>query len=113
MPSTSALLDTRHVTAAVLQVVADWLADQARVLAQQSSFQLLDRPGTKLTPREREVATCLARGLTNAQIAHELIIATSTVERHVANMLIKLNMQSRAQIAAWVASTARREPGSR
>jgi DNA-binding NarL/FixJ family response regulator len=103
----------RQVTAAVLKVLAEWLADQARVLAQESSLQPLHRQGTKLTPREQEVAYCVARGLTNAQIAQELVIATSTAERHVANMLIKLRMQSRAQIAAWVAGTARQQPISR
>ena len=60
-----------------------------------------------LTPREREIATLIARGLSNRAIADELVISQATVARHVANMLIKLGFSSRAQVAAWVA----RQPG--
>ena len=56
-----------------------------------------------LTPRERELATLIARGLSNRAIADELVISQATVARHVANMLTKLGFSSRAQIAAWVA----------
>ena len=54
-----------------------------------------------LSHREREVATLVALGLSNRQIAEELVIVESTVERHVANILSKLGFHSRAQIAAW------------
>lgn len=54
-----------------------------------------------LTRRETDVATRIARGLSNRQIGEELVIATSTTERHVANILNKLGMRSRAQVAAW------------
>ena len=54
-----------------------------------------------LSHREREVATLVALGLSNRQIAEELVIAESTVERHVANILSKLAFHSRAQIAVW------------
>jgi pimeloyl-ACP methyl ester carboxylesterase/DNA-binding CsgD family transcriptional regulator len=54
-----------------------------------------------LTRREREVATLIALGLTNRQIAEDLVIAEATAERHVANILNKLGCHSRAQIAAW------------
>jgi non-specific serine/threonine protein kinase len=57
--------------------------------------------GIPLSAREREVAVLLARGLTNRQIAEELIVATSTVDRHVVNILRKLDLTSRAQIAVW------------
>jgi pimeloyl-ACP methyl ester carboxylesterase/class 3 adenylate cyclase/DNA-binding CsgD family transcriptional regulator len=59
------------------------------------------RPASVLSPREREVARVLALGLTNRQIADELAIAPTTVERHVANILAKLGFGSRAQVAAW------------
>jgi DNA-binding NarL/FixJ family response regulator len=55
-----------------------------------------------LTAREQEVATLISRGRTNRQIADELVIAVSTTERHVANILRKLDLTSRTQIAAWV-----------
>jgi DNA-binding CsgD family transcriptional regulator len=60
-----------------------------------------------LTPREREIAALIARGLSNRAIADELVISQATVARHVANMLIKLGFTSRAQVAAWFA----RQPG--
>jgi DNA-binding CsgD family transcriptional regulator len=56
-----------------------------------------------LTPREREVAALVARGLTNLQIAEELTISERTVEGHVERILGKLDFHSRAQIAAWLA----------
>ena len=61
-------------------------------------------PAAQLTRREREVAACIARGLSNRQIAAELVITTSTTERHVANILNKLAMRSRTQVAAWAAA---------
>jgi non-specific serine/threonine protein kinase len=54
-----------------------------------------------LTRREEAVAALLARGCSNRQVAEELVIATSTAERHVANILSKLGLASRAQIAVW------------
>jgi class 3 adenylate cyclase/DNA-binding CsgD family transcriptional regulator len=59
------------------------------------------RPFVALSHREREVATLVALGLSNRQIAEELVIAESTVQRHVANILSKLGFHSRTQIAAW------------
>ena len=56
----------------------------------------------KLTPREREVAAHVARGLTNRQIAGALVISERTADVHVSNILNKLNLASRAQLAAWV-----------
>jgi predicted ATPase/DNA-binding CsgD family transcriptional regulator len=55
-----------------------------------------------LTPRERDVAVRIARGLTNRQMAAELALADRTVDVHVSNILGKLQMTSRAQVAAWV-----------
>jgi DNA-binding NarL/FixJ family response regulator len=57
--------------------------------------------GGPLTPREREVAALIARGCTNRQIAEALVVAEATAVRHVANILNKLNMGSRAQVAVW------------
>jgi pimeloyl-ACP methyl ester carboxylesterase/DNA-binding CsgD family transcriptional regulator len=59
------------------------------------------RPPDALSPREREVAILVARGLSNRDIALELVISIATAERHVANILNKLGFHSRAQIAAW------------
>jgi DNA-binding NarL/FixJ family response regulator len=57
-----------------------------------------------LTPREHEIALLIARGLSNRGIAEELFISPATAARHVANILAKLGLNSRAQVAAWVVS---------
>ncbi|WP_242676757.1 LuxR C-terminal-related transcriptional regulator [Rhodococcus sp. ABRD24] len=59
-----------------------------------------------LTRRERQVAELVARGLTNKEIASELVIAQRTAEGHVEHILSKLGFTSRAQIATWVAGQA-------
>jgi DNA-binding CsgD family transcriptional regulator len=64
----------------------------------------------RLTRREQEVAHLVARGLTNRQIAQELSVSRNTANNHVARILRKLGLRSRAQIAAWV--TERRSPSS-
>jgi predicted ATPase/DNA-binding SARP family transcriptional activator/DNA-binding CsgD family transcriptional regulator len=56
-----------------------------------------------LTPREREVALLVGRGLTNRGIAEELSISANTANKHVAKILRKLGLGTRAEIAAWVA----------
>jgi DNA-binding NarL/FixJ family response regulator len=58
-------------------------------------------PAWPLTAREREVAVCIARGLTNREIAAELIITQRTAEAHVDHILAKLGVKARAQVAAW------------
>jgi non-specific serine/threonine protein kinase len=55
-----------------------------------------------LTRREQEVAVLLARGLTNRQIAAELMLSEHTVTTHVRNILKKLGLHSRTEVAAWV-----------
>jgi non-specific serine/threonine protein kinase len=55
----------------------------------------------RLTRRETEVAGLVAQGLTNRQIAEELVIAQRTVDTHVERILAKLAFASRAQVAAW------------
>ena len=59
-------------------------------------------PGPRLTGRELEVAELVAEGLTNHSIARRLSIAPRTAEAHVENIRRKLEVRSRAQIAAWV-----------
>jgi DNA-binding CsgD family transcriptional regulator len=62
-------------------------------------------PGpASLTPREREVAALLAEGLSNSQLADRLYISPRTAAVHVSNILSKLGMSSRTEVAAWSAS---------
>jgi predicted ATPase/DNA-binding CsgD family transcriptional regulator len=55
-----------------------------------------------LTPREKEVAILVARGLSNRQIASQLMISEHTAATHVRRILKKLGLQSRAQIGSWL-----------
>jgi non-specific serine/threonine protein kinase len=58
-------------------------------------------PESPLTPREREVAALLARGLSNRQVADALVISEQTAETHVKRILSKLGLTSRTQVANW------------
>jgi len=62
-----------------------------------------EEPDNPLTHREREVAVLVGRGLTNRQISSELSVSERTVHNHVHNILSKLGLRSRAQIAVWAA----------
>ncbi len=54
-----------------------------------------------LTVREREIAALISQARSNRQIAHELVISEKTTERHIANIMKKLDFSSRTQIAVW------------
>ena len=61
-------------------------------------------PGTAvtvLTPRELDVLKLVAQGLSNPDIARQLVLSEHTVHRHLANILRKLGLSSRAAAAAW------------
>ena len=66
------------------------------------ALDLAMRGESDWTPGEREAAVLVAGGLTNRQIAGTLVIAERTADVHVSNILNKLSLTSRAQLAAWV-----------
>lgn len=55
----------------------------------------------ELTEREREVLDCIARGLTNREIAEKMVISEKTVKTHVSNLLDKLDLEDRTRAAIW------------
>jgi len=55
----------------------------------------------ELTPREREVLTCIAEGYTNREIGENLTISVKTVDRHRENIMHKLNLQSRVDLVKY------------
>jgi DNA-binding CsgD family transcriptional regulator/tetratricopeptide (TPR) repeat protein len=63
-----------------------------------------------LTEREREVAALIAQGQSNREIAAALVLSEHTVATHVSNILAKLNVASRAQIAAWASDKGLTNP---
>lgn len=54
-----------------------------------------------LTPRESEILLLVSEGLTNKQIAERLFIAENTVKNHIKNLLEKLNLENRVQLASY------------
>lgn len=66
---------------------------------------LAEGPGdTPLSRRQTEVLRLVAAGHSNKAIARALGLSPHTAKRHVANILVKLGVRSRAQAAAWLAT---------
>jgi predicted ATPase/DNA-binding NarL/FixJ family response regulator len=88
-----------------------WEAGSAMTVEQAVEYALAHLPRDagkpaareRLSRREREVAVLITRGLTNRQIAAELVISERTADTHVQNILNKLGFSTRAQVAAWAA----------
>ena len=60
-----------------------------------------------LTPREHEILFLVAQGQTNRQIAEALVIAENTVKNHIKNLLEKLSLDNRVQLAAFALKNER------
>jgi DNA-binding NarL/FixJ family response regulator len=85
---------------AVLRAVAPFLGiEAAPAPAGTPDAEVLG----ELSMREREVLGLVAQGLSDAQIAERLVISPHTVHRHVANILAKLRLPTRAAAAAQAA----------
>jgi two-component system, NarL family, nitrate/nitrite response regulator NarL len=78
------------------QIARDAIASQG-----EEAFEAV-----RMTPREQEVINLIAQGLSNKAIAAELDIATHTVKSHVRNVMEKLALHTRLQIAAYFHATA-------
>ena len=103
---------TQEVIAAVRAVAAG-----DAVLSAGVTRQLLDQVARRLpapitrepdaaealTGREQEVLRMLATGLSNAEIAKALTVSEPTVKTHVSHILAKLGLESRTQVASWIA----------
>jgi len=65
----------------------------------------------ELTPRELEVLRLIARGRSNAELAHDLVISETTAKTHVARILAKLRVRDRVQIVVFAYEHGLIHPG--
>jgi DNA-binding NarL/FixJ family response regulator len=80
-------------------MVSTLFSQIARDAVQQSRGNPHD--AVRMTPRERQVIDLIAEGLSNKEIAARLHVATHTVKSHVRNVMEKLTLHTRLQIAAY------------
>jgi len=101
---TDALISAIRRAAAGEAVIAERmtakLVEQFRAPAPRHPGPAADEPA-RLTAREREIVHGLTRGESNKEIARDLGVAESTVKIHVQNILKKLNLASRVQVAVY------------
>ena len=70
-------------------------------------------PLANLSEREREIARRVASGASNSEIAAALFLSRKTVERHVSNVLAKLGIRNRTELAAALTAAPGRRPGAK
>ena len=106
---------------AAIQVVAGGDALLAPSITRRLIEEFVRRPSPRsgppsrlagLTARELEVLKLLARGLSNAEIAAELILGEATVKTHVGNLLTKLSLRDRVQAVVLAYESGLVQPGS-
>jgi DNA-binding NarL/FixJ family response regulator len=92
------------VTRRLIDAFTDHLPDPA------TGRSVLDKRLDRLTGREREVLVEVARGRSNGEIAHALVVSEATVKTHIGRILTKLELRDRVQVVvfAYEAGVVRR-----
>jgi DNA-binding NarL/FixJ family response regulator len=110
--SATALADAVRVVAAGDALLAPSVT--RRLIAEFSRLGQPRRPDRKrldqLTERETEVLSLVARGLSNAEIAGQLVVAEQTVKTHIGRILVKLDLRDRTQAAVFAYDTGLVQP---
>ena len=75
--------------------------EMARKVINREQAPKPEKIDNKITNRENDVLDCITRGLSNKQIAAELTVSITTVRTHVSNLLRKLNLENRTQLALY------------
>jgi DNA-binding CsgD family transcriptional regulator len=93
-----------------LEAVAGWiglimhraeLVEQMTAEAERRGRRQAGDEIARITRRQQEISIMIAEGLTNAQIAERAVLSSGTVANHIENILRRLNLASRTQIAVW------------
>lgn len=90
-----------------LHSIIDGSSSAAKEFAGKLLYQFRERDiqstpaAYALTPREKEILALVSKGLTNKQMAKQLFIAENTVKNHIKNLLQKLNLENRVQLASY------------
>jgi DNA-binding NarL/FixJ family response regulator len=108
------LLDAIHIVAAGEALLAPRVTQ--KVIAEFASRPppaeaVDDKALAALTEREREVLTLIGRGLSNAEIADELVVGAATTKTHVSRVLAKTGARDRAQLVVLAYETGLVTPG--
>jgi DNA-binding CsgD family transcriptional regulator len=108
LAATLRMLGRADGAASQLELARERFAALGAAAEERRSADLMSAPtsvhGAGLSAREAEILALVARGMSNKQIAAELTLSEHTIHRHVANILVKLRVPSRAAAAAYAAT---------